>query len=83
MCIATTGQQSVNFLEIFVNFSVTSDLPFFLCPLTDKSQTGESHLLLEHKQVVEELNRDLQERDDRIDEVTLEYEAKLKVTFCI
>lgn len=35
--------------------------------------------MLEHKQVVEELNRDLQERDNRIDEVTLEYEAKLKV----
>lgn len=44
----------------------------------NKSQTGESRLLSEHKQIVEELNRDLQERDDRIDEVTLEYEAKLK-----
>lgn len=78
MCMATTGQQSVNFSINFVNFSV-----FLLCSLTDKSQTGESRLLIEHKQVVEELNRDLQERDDRIDEVTLEYEAKLKVTFCI
>lgn len=77
--MATSGQQFVNFpINFLINFIVI----FFLWSLTDKSQTGESRLLSEHKQIVEELNRDLQERDDRIDEVTLEYEAKLKVTFC-
>ena len=66
----------MHFFCLWNSITLTAFKPF---SDPEKSQAGESHLLLEHKQVVEELNHDLQERDNRIDEVTLEYEAKLKV----
>ncbi|KAJ8314175.1 hypothetical protein KUTeg_008736 [Tegillarca granosa] len=44
----------------------------------DKSQRGEDKLMLEHKQTMEELNKDLQEKDDLMEKMREEYENKLE-----
>jgi len=56
----------------------------FLIPLTpgvlpDKSNHEESRLLREHKEEVEELHRDLNERDEKIDSLIEDHQVQLQV----
>ena len=48
---------------------------------SDKNQESENHLLLEHKEVMDELHKDLQEKDERIEEIQREHEEQLKVMY--
>jgi len=47
--------------------------------LPDKSNHEESRLLREHKEEVEELHRDLNERDEKIDSLIEDHQVQLQV----
>ena len=50
-----------------------------LSVLTDKSSHEETRLLRDHKEEVEDLHKDLNERDEKIDELVEDYQMQLQV----
>ena len=55
-------------------------LILFLLSVTEKSHREEDRMVREHKQEVDELHKDLQEKDEKMEQLIDDYEEQLAVS---